>query len=42
MKKKVFAVVVLSLFVSTLAFAQKTNIDWDRSANFSNFHTYMW
>jgi hypothetical protein len=42
MKKRVFAVVVLSLFVSTLAFAQKTNIDWDRSANFSNFHTYMW
>ena len=37
-----FAVVVLTLFVSTLAFAQKTNIDWDRSANFANFHTYMW
>ncbi len=42
MKMKVFAVVVLSLFVSTLAFAQKTNIDWDRSANFANYHTYMW
>jgi hypothetical protein len=42
MKKRVFAVAVLSLFVSTLAFAQKTNIDWDRSTNFANYHTYMW
>ena len=21
---------------------QKTNIDWDRQANFSQYHTYMW
>ena len=42
MKKRVFAIAILSLLISTLAFAQKTNIDWDRTANFANYHTYMW
>ncbi len=42
MKRRVFAAIVLSVMFSTVAFAQKTNIDWDRSANFSNYHTYMW
>ena len=42
MKRRVFAAIVLSVLFSTVAFAQKTNIDWDRSANFSNYHTYMW
>jgi hypothetical protein len=28
--------------VSTICVAQKTNVDWDRSANFSSYHTYMW
>jgi hypothetical protein len=42
MCRRVFAVMVLSLLVSTVAFAQKVDIDWDRSANFSNYHTYMW
>jgi hypothetical protein len=42
MKMRVFAVSVLCLFVSTLAFAQKTSFDFDRSANFSSYHTYMW
>lgn len=42
MKTRVLAVAVLTLLISTLAFAQKTDIDWDRSANFSQFHTYMW
>jgi hypothetical protein len=42
MKKRVFAAVALCFLLSTVAFAQKTDIDWDRSANFSNFHTYMW
>ena len=42
-KSRILAVVVLSvLLISTAAFAQKTNIDWDRTANFSNYHTYMW
>src|SRR5690349_20929325 len=42
MKKRVLAAVALSLLLSTAAFAQKINTDWDRSSNFANFHTYMW
>ena len=42
MKRRVFAGVVLAVLLSTAAFAQKINIDWDRTANFSNFHTYAW
>jgi hypothetical protein len=33
---------VLCLLVSTLAFAQKVNINADRSADFASYHTYMW
>jgi len=40
--KRIFALVVMSLLVSSAAVAQKTNIDWDRQANFSQYHTYMW
>ena len=39
--KRIFAIVVLSFLVSTVAFAQKINVDWDRQANFSQYHTYM-
>ena len=42
MNRRVLALAVLTLFLSAGAFAQKINIDWDRSANFSQFHTYMW
>ncbi len=42
MNRRLVAGLVLSLLLSTTAFAQKINVDWDRSANFSNFHTYMW
>jgi hypothetical protein len=42
MKMRVGAVAIVCLLISTLAFAQKTNIDWDRSANFAGYHTYMW
>lgn len=42
MMRRVFSVVILSLLLSTLALAQKINTDWDRSANFSTYHTYMW
>jgi hypothetical protein len=42
MKKRILAGMVLCVLLSTAAFAQKVNIDWDRSANFGNFHTYMW
>ena len=40
--KRIFAIVVLGLLVSTAAVAQKINVDWDRQANFSQYHTYMW
>ncbi len=42
MKRRVLAGLVFCVVVSTVAFAQKINTDWDRSANFANFHTYMW
>jgi len=42
MYKHLFGVAVLCCLFSTLAFAQKTDIDWDRTANFSNYHTYAW
>jgi hypothetical protein len=42
MYKRLYAVIVVSLLLSAAAFAQKTDIDWDRTANFANFHTYMW
>jgi len=42
MMRRVFSVITLSLLLSTLALAQKINTDWDRSANFSTYHTYMW
>jgi len=42
MKSRILAVAVLSVLISTFAYAQKTNIDWDRTANFSDYHTYMW
>src|SRR5271166_4835641 len=40
--KRIFALVVLGLLASSAAVAQTTNIDWDRQANFSLYHTYMW
>jgi hypothetical protein len=42
MSKRVLAFVVVILALAATAFAQKTNIDWDRSANFAEFHTYAW
>jgi len=42
MKKPFFATVLASILLSTAAFAQKINTDWDRSANFATFHTYAW
>jgi len=40
--KRTLAIVILGLLASSAAVAQKTNIDWDRQANFSQYHTYMW
>ena len=42
MYKRLFAVAVLCCLSSTLALAQKIETDWDRTANFANFHTYAW
>ena len=42
MTRRVFGAILLTLLFSTAVLAQKTNIDWDRSANFANYHTYMW
>lgn len=42
MKTRNLVVVGLWLLLSTVAFAQKVNVDWDRSADFSTFHTYAW
>jgi hypothetical protein len=40
--KRIFVLIVLGLLVSSAAVAQKTNVDWDRQANFSQYHTYAW
>jgi Domain of unknown function (DUF4136) len=40
--KRIFALVVLGLLFSSGAVAQKINVDWDRQANFSQYHSYMW
>ncbi len=32
----------MGLLFSSAAVAQKIDIDWDRQANFSQYHTYMW
>lgn len=42
MKRRLLAGLIVALVLSTAAFAQKINVDWDRTANFSQFHTYMW
>jgi hypothetical protein len=41
-KNQIFVVAALCLLSSVAAFAQKTNVDWDRQADFSKFHTYAW
>jgi hypothetical protein len=35
-------VAALCLLSTVVAFAQKTNIDWDRQADFTKFKTYAW
>ncbi len=42
MKIRILASVVLGLLFAASSVAQKTNVDWDRTENFSNFHTYAW
>jgi Domain of unknown function (DUF4136) len=40
--RRIFVLVVMTLLISSAAVAQKTNVDWDRQANFSQYHTYAW
>ena len=40
--KRILVLLVISLLFSSAAVAQKINVDWDRQANFSQYHTYMW
>jgi len=42
MNRRISAAAVFTLLLCTAAFAQKINTDWDRQANFSNYHTYAW
>ncbi len=39
---RLFLALAFCMLVSASALAQKTNVDWDRSTNFSQFHTYAW
>lgn len=43
MKRTPFLLVLAAgLLISATAFAQKTNVDWNRGTDFSQFHTYAW
>jgi hypothetical protein len=42
MKRRVLAVGVLWLWFAGFAFAQKTHINFDKSANFASYKTYAW
>lgn len=42
MRNRVLAVAIAALLMTTAAFAQKVSTDWDRGANFAEFHTYSW
>jgi hypothetical protein len=42
MKRQILFTLGLLLMSTAVVFAQKTNVDWDRSTNFSQFHTYAW
>ena len=39
---RLFLALAFCSLISLSAFAQKTNVDWDRSTNFAQFHTYGW
>jgi hypothetical protein len=42
MKNRILAIGTLLLSMCAGAFAQKTNVDWDRKGDFSIYHTYAW
>lgn len=39
---RILALAAIFLLSSAAAVAQQTNVDWDRQADFSKFHTYAW
>jgi hypothetical protein len=39
---RLFLALAFCFLVSASVLAQKTNVDWDRSTDFSQFHTYAW
>ncbi len=41
-KRRVVFSFLFCLLLSASASAQKVNVDWDRTENFSQFHTYAW
>jgi hypothetical protein len=41
-RNRIFVIAAVCLLTSAAAFAQKTNVDWDRQADSSKFHTYAW
>lgn len=42
MKSRITSILIVTLLAAGTLLAQKVNVDWDRQANFSNFHTYAW
>lgn len=42
MKVRACVTLLAALLLPLAAVAQKTNVDWDRQADFSKFHTYAW
>jgi hypothetical protein len=42
MKIRNLTLAVIFLSLTTALFAQKANVDWDRKADFSKYHSYAW
>jgi hypothetical protein len=42
MRTKLFSVLLLTLFISATAHAQKVSTDYDKNADFSQYKTYSW
>lgn len=42
MRMKYYPVLLLTFLISATTYAQKVNVDYDKSANFSSYKTYSW
>jgi hypothetical protein len=42
MKTRHVVLAIAFLLLTSMGFAQKVNVDWDRKTDFSSFHTYAW